>query len=281
MKQKLHIPHFKHIMQKKHASGGKMTKEPHLKLIDVNLENLNKTGFFCYMSKKKSPGYQRKLAWTKERLAEGMKIKIIKEGSRGFIEYIPGEYAWRSVQAKGYMFIHCLWIVGKKNHGKGHGSFLLNHCEQEAKKAGMHGVVTLCTNRVWAANSKIYYKNGFESVDETDDGFQLMAKKFDDHKDPKFCGGWKKKCSAHPQGLTIFRSDQCPYIDDAVNTAITSAKQHKLKYQIVDLTDSKQVRKNCPSPYGTFSLILDGELMSYHYLMAKDFDKRLLELKQE
>jgi hypothetical protein len=30
-----------------------------------------------------------------------------------FIEYIPGEQAWRAVHADGYLLIHCLWVVGK------------------------------------------------------------------------------------------------------------------------------------------------------------------------
>lgn len=76
-------------------------------LINVNSENVEKTGFFCYMSKRKAEGYQRKLSWLKDRFAEGMRIKMLELPQRGFIEYIPGEYAWRAVNAEDYMFIHC------------------------------------------------------------------------------------------------------------------------------------------------------------------------------
>ena len=64
-------------------------------IIEVNKGNLAEKGFFCYMSKKKSEGYQRKLEWLKDRFDEGMKIKLLdlKQGGRGFIEYIPGEFA--------------------------------------------------------------------------------------------------------------------------------------------------------------------------------------------
>lgn len=37
---------------------------------------------------------------------------------RGFIEYLPGEHAWRAVHADGYLFIHCLWVVGKSKGKK-------------------------------------------------------------------------------------------------------------------------------------------------------------------
>jgi hypothetical protein len=40
------------------------------KIIDVNLENVSETGFFCYMSKRKTEGYRRKLCWLGERFAD-------------------------------------------------------------------------------------------------------------------------------------------------------------------------------------------------------------------
>ncbi len=67
---------------------------PHVtspEIIDVHSENVDKTGFFCFMSKRKSEGYQRKLRWLKGRFAEGMRIKMLALPERGFIEYIPGE----------------------------------------------------------------------------------------------------------------------------------------------------------------------------------------------
>jgi len=65
-----------------------------MNIIDVNQENVDLTGFFCNMSKKKSEGYQRKLRWLKSRFAEGMKIKLLDLP----ITRLPGFhriYAWR------------------------------------------------------------------------------------------------------------------------------------------------------------------------------------------
>lgn len=98
-----------------------MTRQTAPEILDVAAGNVDQTGFFCFMSKKKSEGYQRKLRWLKERFAEGMSIKMLALPQRGFIEYIPGEHAWRAVHADGYMLIHCLWVVGKS---KGHEVFL-------------------------------------------------------------------------------------------------------------------------------------------------------------
>ena len=121
-----------------------MRQQKEIEIVEVDGDNVSKTGFFCYMSKKKSEGYQRKLKWLKARFAEGMKIKIIEQGGRGFIEYIPGEYAWRAVNAEGYLFIHCLWVVGKSK-GKGCGSLLLNDCVKEAKRLRMKGLAMVTT----------------------------------------------------------------------------------------------------------------------------------------
>ncbi|GAH09214.1 unnamed protein product, partial [marine sediment metagenome] len=58
---------------------------------------------------KKEKGYQNKVKWIKERLKEGLKYKLLwvtegskKETSRGFIEYIPGQYNWRGIQAENW-----------------------------------------------------------------------------------------------------------------------------------------------------------------------------------
>ena len=53
-------------------------------IIEVNKENSAEKGFFCYMSKKKSEGYQRKLEWLKDRFDGGMKIRLLdlKQGGK-------------------------------------------------------------------------------------------------------------------------------------------------------------------------------------------------------
>lgn len=109
-----------------------------IKNIDVGTGTVDKTGFFCFMSMKKSEGYQRKLRWLKDRFAEGMRIKMLAMPERGFIEYIPGEHAWRAVHTDGYMFIQCLWVVGKSK-GKGFSGALIDACVADSRKQRMKG----------------------------------------------------------------------------------------------------------------------------------------------
>ncbi len=240
-----------------------------MKILDVNETNVDSRGFFCYMSKKKSIGYQRKLAWLKDRFAEGLRIKILELPDRGFIEYIPGEYAWRAVNAKGYMFIHCLWVVGKSK-GKGFATALLNECVRDAKKAKMKGVAMMTSERNWLVSKHLLEKQGFECVDQAQPSFSLMVKRFGRAKPPSFINNQAAIQRRFGTGLTVVRSDQCPYIEDATTTVLDVAKRANIKNRVVDLESADQVRQLSPSPYGVFGIVLDGQLMSYHYLLEKD-----------
>jgi hypothetical protein len=53
-----------------------------VEITTVDATNVDEYGFFCYKSKPKSAGYQQKLAWLRERFAEGMRIQILYEGKR-------------------------------------------------------------------------------------------------------------------------------------------------------------------------------------------------------
>jgi len=255
-----------------------MSQENEIKTVDVNEDNVSETGFFCFMSKRQTEGYQRKLRWLKARFAEGIRIKMLRLPERGFIEYIPGEYAWRAVKAAEYMLIHCLWIVGKSK-GKGCGTFLLNECIKDARESGMQGVAMATSEGNMLVGKKFLLKHGFEPVDQAPPSFELLVKKFGDAPSPSFTKDWDTKMTRYGQGLTIVRSDQCPYIEDAVKILLETAKELGIKSQIIELDKCQKVQNLAPSAYGVFSVIYDGNLLSYHCLDKKEFLKRLDKLR--
>jgi GNAT superfamily N-acetyltransferase len=246
-----------------------------MNIVEVNKENVSEKGFFCYMSKRKSEGYRRKLRWLNDRFDEGMKIKMLdlEQGGRGFIEYIPGEFAWRAVNARGYMFIHCVWVVGKSK-GKGYATLLLNECAKDAEKFGMKGVAAVTSEGNWLVGKKFFLKHGFESVDRYPP-FELMVKKISASPSPSFSGDFEERLRGYGKGLTIIRSDQCPYVDAAVKVALDAAKEFGIKANVVELKSSEDVRRLSPSPYGVFSIVYDGRLISYHNLAKKELIKNL------
>ena len=244
------------------------------KIIDVNADNVEQTGFFCYMSKRKTEGFRLKLAWLKARFAEGMRIKMLELPERGFIEYIPGEYAWRAVNAADMLFIHCLWVVGKSKH-KGFTGILLDDCIRDAKADGKKAVAMLTSERNWLAGKKALLKHGFESAAE-ELPFNLLVNRFGETDPPSFTGKWDDKASRFGAGVTVVRSAQCPYIPDATETVLMAAGELGIKSRVVELKSSREIRERAPSPYGVFSIVYNGSLLSYHYLLPKDMKAALI-----
>ena len=239
----------------------------------VTRDNVDSEGFFCYMSKPKSEGYKNKLNWLKDRFAEGLVIRKLDLPERGFIEYIPGEYAWRPVHAPEYMFIHCLWVVGKSK-GKGYASELLKLCEDDAREKGFKGLAMLVSTKVWLPKPKILLKNGFKLVEEHPP-FSLMVKKFSNAPDPYIIDNFQTNLDKCGEGFTVFHANQCPYMPDAYKIVRETAEELGLPCNIVELKSRQDVLDKSPSPFGIFSIVYNGKLMSYAYLLKKDILKRL------
>ncbi len=247
-------------------------------VITVTTDNLDREGFFCYMSKRKAPGYRQKHDWMAARLAEGLKLHMLHEiGGRttAFIEYIPGEYAWRAIHAPGYMVIHCLWVVGK-GKGKGYGAHLIRMCLDDARAQGMHGVATVATDRVWMAKKDIFLKHGFVEVDKAPPAFHLLVYRFDTSAPlPAFPTDWEARQTRFGGGLTVIRTSQCPYIEDATVGMLQAAAARDIPARVVELHSAQEVQEHSPTPYGVFGTTLDGKLLAYHYVNPQDFDKYL------
>jgi GNAT superfamily N-acetyltransferase len=247
-------------------------------LIEVNAKSLDETGFFCYMSKRKTAGYRRKREWLRARFSEGLGMKMLRLPERGFIEYVPGEYAWRSVEAEGYLFIHCLWVVGRSK-GKGYGSLLLEECVKEAQKRKMRGVAIIASERPWLVDKRLPLKSGFEIVDRAPPSFTLLVRKFGKVTSPRFTGNWEEKSGQFREGLTVVRTDQCPYLENATNGIVSGAHELGIPARALELRSSSEARKRCPSAYGTFSVVYEGRLLSYMYLSKDELERSVLGLR--
>ena len=245
-------------------------------ILTADAENIEKLGFFCYKSKPKTPGYKKKLSWLKQRFWEGMKIKILYEDgkSKAFIEYIPGEYAWRTVDAKNYLFIHCLWVVGRAK-GKGYGSRLLHECIQDARAEGFDGVAMLTSSGNWLAGSDLLLKHGFEVVAQAPPSFELLTLGFRQADPPTLPNNWDHRLQKFGDDLTVIYTDQCPYIDRLIQAVFNAGRKLGIDVRAIEFHDYEQVQRNAPSAYGVYSVIYRGDLISYHPIGGKDLVKRL------
>ena len=240
-----------------------------IQIIDTDEENILEYGVCGYKNIKR-PGYAEKIEWLKERFKEGLKIKTLyseKGGTQGMIEFIPGEYCWRPVDAKGYMFIHCIFAGFKGEYrGKGYGTFLLNECLKDAQQQNMDGVAVVTRKSSFMAGNEIFTKNGFSIVDKAPPDFELLVKKFrNEAKSPSFRINWGgKELNRYGQGLTIIRADQCPYTVKNVREIIETAKtEYNIEPNVIDLMDCKEAQ-NCPCAFGAFCIVYDGQVISHH-----------------
>jgi L-amino acid N-acyltransferase YncA len=236
----------------------------------IDPSNVDRYGFFCYKSKSKTYGFRHKRAWLEGSMAEGLRIKIIYEGSRsaGFVEYTPGETSWRVVQAAGYMVIHCMWVVGR-HKGKGYGARLLDQVIDEAKHQGMLGLVTVSSSGTWLANKGFFLHHGFQLVDKAPPSFGLLVKQFVQGSLPSFPTDWESRAMRTPQGLVVYYSGQCPYHAMFIGSLEKAASQMGLPFQAIELKTSLEARQLSPSAYGVFGVVYNGRLLSYRPIGGK------------
>ncbi len=236
-----------------------------IEIIDLTPENIADYGVCGYKDVEKHLELRRKIDWFREYYPKGLRIKAIMAktgGYQGMLEYIPGKYAHRPVDAAGYMFIHCIFVGFRKEFkGKGYASSLIDSCIQEAKSLNMSGVAVVTRKGSFMADKDIFIKKGFVSVDTAKPDFELLVLKFDKAApDPKFN---KFSPDKYDKGLTIIRSPQCPYSVKNVDAILETAKKLKIEADLIDLKDHESARQT-PCAFGTFCIIHNNEVISHH-----------------
>jgi len=249
-----------------------MTSMP--RLVDVDAGNFD-TLPCCGIKSATHPGRQQKYRWLQANAKFGLRAKtLLAPGGRpsGYIEYLPGEFAWRGVEAGGYMFIHCIWVFSRRYQRKGWGSVMIGACLDDAKKAGMSGVVVVVRDGPWLADRRLFLANAFEPVDTAPPDYQLLVRKLNCAAAyPAFKKGWDQKVARYGRGLTIIRSGQCPHIAKfASEIAETAAEEYHIEPKVVDL-GSWQDAQNAPTPYAVFALIYNGRLLADHQISRTRF----------
>ena len=249
-----------------------MTGAPRLVEVDAtNFDTLPCCGIKCHTH----PGRRQKYRWLKTNAKFGLRAKtLLAPGGEpgGYIEYLPGEYSWRGVEASGYMFIHCIWVFSRRYQRKGWGRVMIQACLDDAKKAGMSGVAVVVRDGPWLANRRLFLANAFELVDSAPPDYQLLVRKLNGAAaNPAFRKGWDQKVARYGRGLTIIRSGQCPHIAKfASEIAQTAAEEYRRRPKIVDL-ESWRDAQNAPTPYAVFALIYNGRLLADHQISRTRF----------
>lgn len=252
-------------------------------IIDLTPDNIADFGVCGYKDVNKHAELRNKIDWFKRYYPKGLRIKALisqSGGYQGMLEYIPGEFAHRPVDAAKYMFIHCVFVGFKKAYkGKGYASALIDTCIAEARTAGMHGVAVITRKGAFMAKDAIFTRMNFEAVDSAKPDFNLLALKFDSQSEnPKFKHDVINNLDSYQKGLIIMRSPQCPYTEKNVKAILQAAEdKFALEPVLVDMHDAQDAQ-NCPCPFGAFCIIYNGKVISHHPISKKRFENIMTKL---
>lgn len=242
--------------------------------INLTTENLADEHLCCIIrSKKPHPGVEGKRQWLSERLNEGHVFRKLNEKATVFIEYAPLETAWVPVIGDNYYYMYCLWILG--NHkGKGYGKALLDYCIADAKEKGKSGICMLGAKKQksWLSDQSFAKKFGFEVVDTTDNGYELLALSFDGTT-PKFTEN-AKSLKIENQELTIFYTMQCPYIHKYTGMIKEYCETNNVPLSLIQV-DTLQKAKELPCVFNNWGVFYKGKFETVN-LLGSDNIKRIL-----
>lgn len=242
-----------------------------MEYIRITKDNIDKDHICCAMSGKQSLA---KKQWMKDRFDEGLVFYRSTERGKCFIEYIPAENAWVPIEAKGYLFINCLWIAGSLK-GQGFSNDLLDECIRDARSSGRKGLCILSSSRrkkEFLSDPKYMKYKGFMVADETETGINLLYLPLcEDAVVPKF-----RECAKHPEakeeGYVIYYTDQCPFTCYWVPRVVEAAAEHGIEIKTVHITD-KETARNMTAPVTTYALFKDGKFVTQSIQSDKKFFK--------
>lgn len=233
--------------------------------INITADNINDEHLCCIIrTKKLHPGVEAKRRWLAERLTEGHVFRKLDEKATVFIEYAPLETAWVPIVGDNYYYIYCLWVLGDYK-GKGYAKALMEYCLADAQAKGKSGVCMLGAKKqkAWLSDQAFAKKFGFEVVDTTDNGYELLALSFDGTA-PKFADKVKEATIAN-QDLTIYYDMQCPYIYQTIEKIEQYCEANVIPLSLIKV-DSLQQAKALPSVFNNWGVFYNGRFETVNLL---------------
>lgn len=241
-----------------------------MEYIKVTKENIEKEHICCAISNNKDIQVSSKKAWLSERFDDGLVFYKSAERGKCFIEYIPAENAWVPIEGDNFCYIYCLWVQGAPK-GCGYGRSLMEYCINDAKKNGKSGICMLGAKKQknWLSDQNFAKKFGFETADETNDGYELLSLSFDGSK-PRFSQSVKQEISE--KSLVIYYDYQCPYIYQRIEKLKTFCAEKDIDAKFV-LVNSLETAKNLPCVFNNFAVFFGGEFVTVNQIDGATAEK--------
>lgn len=233
--------------------------------VELTPENLPSEHLCCIIrTKKPHPGVEAKRQWLAARLPEGHVLRKLDIKGCVFIEYAPLETAWVPIVGENYLYIYCLWVTGSPK-GCGYGRALMESCIADARAQNKSGICMLGAQKqkAWLSDQSFAKKFGFETVDTTPGGYELLALSFDGSV-PRFAPRAKLE-QIDSRELTVFYDDQCPYAFGRVQDLRSFCEENGIPAAF-ERVDSLEKAKNLPCPFNNWAVFYGGELVTVNQL---------------
>ena len=243
--------------------------------VNLTAENLPDEHLCCIIrSKKLHPGVEAKRQWLADRLGEGHVFRKLNVKGTVFIEYAPLETAWVPIIGDNYYYLYCLWILGS-HKGKGYGKALMEYCIADAKAKGKSGICMLGAQKQksWLSDQSFAKRVGFEVVDTTDNGYELLALSFDGTT-PKFAQNAKRE-EIESKELTIYYDMQCPFIYQNMEMIKQHCEANDIPVSLIQV-DTLQKAKELPCVFNNWGVFYKGKFVTVNLLDAA-YLKRILD----
>ena len=253
---------FRSFAEVQRFGGGKTMEAEFLNLTP---ENIADEHLCCIIrTKKPHPGVEAKRAWLAERLAEGHTFRKLNVKGCVFIEYAPLETAWVPVLGNNFYYIYCLWVIGAPQ-GHGYGKQLMEYCINDAKEHNKSGICMLgaAKQKAWLSDQSFAKKYGFETVDTTADGYELLSLSFDG-TNPHFAPSAKTQ-TIDNNNLTVYYDDQCPYTLQRIQKLREYCAQNKITANFVHVTSLVQAKK-LPCVFNNWAVFYGGKFVTVNQI---------------
>lgn len=239
-------------------------------------ENLERSHICCAITEKKGENcVTRKKAWLRERIQEGLVFRRLDARGKVFIEYLPAEYAWNPIDARGYFFINCFWVSGQYK-GKGYGKRLLNEAIEDAKAKGARGLAVISAEkkRPFLTDPKFLKAQGFQTCDAAEPYFELLYLPFSpDAPRPQF-RACCKEAAIGEKGYVLYYTDQCPFAQKYARI-IAAAAEEQDEQMVLRQFASMQDAQSAPCAVTNYALFYDGQFITNEILSETKFQKLL------
>lgn len=233
--------------------------------INLTAENLATEHLCCIIRiKKLHSGVEAKRNWLADRLNEGHVFRKLNEKATVFIEYAPLETAWVPIIGNNYFYVYCLWVLGD-HKGKGYAKSLLEYCLADAKEKGKSGICMLGAKKQksWLSDQSFAKKFGFEVVDSTDYGYELLALSFDETT-PKFMPNAKNP-KIEGEELTIYYDMQCPFVYQNIEMIKLYCEENDVPASLIQV-DTLQKAKDLPCVFNNYGVFYKGNFETVNLL---------------